>query len=257
MSITIQNIEFYLMIIVRISAFVFAAPFFGLSNIPRKVKVGISVFLGLMMANMIEYTPLVYSGTIGFASLVIKEAIVGLLVGYSANICSYIVNFSGQMIDMGIGLSMVSVLDPVSKAQNTISGNLYSYFVMFLLMATNMHYYILSALFDTFQLIPIGNAVIKPTMYEIMVQYIIDYFIIGFRIVLPIFATTLLVNIILGIMAKVAPQMNMFVVGMQLKIIVGFIVLLLIIEMLPQVSDFIFTEMKTMMNLFVRAMTPK
>ncbi|MFA9463822.1 MAG: flagellar biosynthetic protein FliR [Velocimicrobium sp.] len=256
MSFTIENLEFYLMIIVRMSAFIFSAPFFNLTNVPRKVKVGIAVFLGLMMANMVEYTPLVYSGTIGFGILVIKEAIVGLLIGYSANVCSYIVNFSGQLIDMEIGLSMVNVLDLVSKIQTTISGNLYSYLVMFLLMATNMHYYILSALFDSFTLIPIGKAVIKPSMYEIMVRYIVDYFVIGFRIILPVFATTLLINIILGIMAKVAPQMNMFVIGMQLKIIIGFVVLLLIIELVPQVSDFIFTEMKMMMNLIMRAMAP-
>lgn len=257
MSFTIENLEFYLMIIVRMSAFVYSAPFFSLSNVPVKVKAGFAVFLGLMMANMLDYTPLSYSGTIGFATLVIKEAIVGLLIGYSANICTYIIGFSGQMIDMDIGLSMVNVLDPVSKVQTTITGNLYSYFIMFLLMATNMHYFILSALFDSFTLIPIGKVVIPPSIYEIMVQYIADYFVIGFRIVLPVFATTLLLNIVLGIMAKVAPQMNMFVIGMQLKIMVGFVVLLLIIEMMPHVADFIFTEMKTMMNLAMQAMAPK
>lgn len=256
MSFTIENLEFYLMIIVRMSGFVYAAPFFGMTNVPRRVKAGLAVFLGLMMANMIDYTPLTYSGTIGFAILVIREAIVGLLIGMSANLCSYIVSFSGQLIDMEIGLSMVNVLDPVSKIQTTITGNLYSYFVMFMLLATNMHYYILSAIFDSYTLIPIGHAVLNPNLYEIIVQFVVDYFVIGFRIILPVFATTLLLNIVLGIMAKVAPQMNMFVIGMQLKIMVGFIVLLLIVEMVPQVSDFIFTEMKTMMNLMIRSMTP-
>lgn len=256
MSFTIENLEFYLMIIVRMSGFIYAAPFFGMTNVPRRVKAGLAVFLGLMMANMIDYTPLTYSGTIGFAILVIREAIVGLLIGMSANLCSYIVSFSGQLIDMEIGLSMVNVLDPVSKIQTTITGNLYSYFVMFMLLATNMHYYILSAIFDSYTLIPIGHAVLNPNLYEIIVQFVVDYFVIGFRIILPVFATTLLLNIVLGIMAKVAPQMNMFVIGMQLKIMVGFIVLLLIVEMVPQVSDFIFTEMKTMMNLMIRSMTP-
>lgn len=256
MSFTVENVEFYLMIIVRMSAFVVVAPFFNMSSVPRKVKAGFAVFLGLMMANMLDYTPLTYTGTIGFMALIIKEAVVGLLIGYAASICTYIVNFSGELIDMEIGLSMVNQFDPVSRVQTTITGNLYSYLIMFLLMATNMHYYILSALFDSFKLIPIGSAVIPPTFYELIVRYIVDYFVIGFRIVLPVFATTLLMNIVLGIMAKVAPQMNMFVIGMQLKILVGLIILLLVIELLPQISDFVFTEMKTMINLFMRAMAP-
>lgn len=255
MQFTIENLEFYLMIIVRISGFMFIAPFFGQNNVPRKVKAGLAVFLGLMMVNMTAYEPLEYSGTIGFAILVIREAIVGLLIGLSANFCTYILGFAGHIIDMGIGFSMVTMLDPVARVQTSVSGNLYSYFVMFMLLATNMHYYILSAIIDSFQLIPVGKAVLHPNLYELMVHFIVDYFVIGFRITLPIFATTLLVNIVLGIMAKVAPQMNMFVVGMQLKIIVGLLVLFMIIELIPQVSDFIFTEMKTMMNLMMKAIS--
>ncbi|MEG1741726.1 MAG: flagellar biosynthetic protein FliR, partial [Acetivibrio sp.] len=186
----------------------------------------------------------------------IKEGIVGLLIGYAANICTYIVNFSGQLIDTEIGLSMVNLFDPVSKQQTTITGNFYSYLIMFLLMATNMHYYILSAICDSFSIIPLGTAVFHFTFYEIVVQFLVDYFIIGFRIILPIFATTLLLNIVLGIMAKVAPQMNMLIIGMQLKIMVGLLILVLIVDLVPQVSDFIFAEMKNMMNLVMKAMTP-
>lgn len=254
MSFTVENLEFYLLIIMRMSAFVAVAPFFGTTNVPRKVKAGLSVFLGLMMASMVEYTPLEYVGTIGFAGLVIKEAVAGLLIGYMANLCSYILSFSGQLIDMEIGLSMVNVLDPVAKIQTTITGNFYSYMVMFMLMATNMHYYILSALFDSFKAVPVGKAVYHDSLYEIMLKFLVDYFIIGFRIILPIFAVTLLINIVLGIMAKVAPQMNMFVIGMQLKVMVGLFLLMLIVGTIPKVADFIFTEMKTMMNLIIRAM---
>lgn len=256
MSFTVEHMEFYLAIIVRISAFMVSAPFFSISNVPRKVKASLAVFLGLVVAGILDYTPLVYTGTIGFASLVVKEAIVGLLIGYSANICSYIVNFSGQMIDMEIGLSMVNLLDPVSKQQTTATGNFYSYMIMFLLLATNMHYYIISAIIDSFKLIPIGAAIVPPDFYKIIVKFLVDYFVIGFRIILPVFAATLLLNAVLGIMAKVAPQMNMLVIGMQVKILVGFFILLVIIDMMPVVSDFVFTEMKMIMNEVMRAIAP-
>ena len=81
--------------------------------------------------------------------------------------------------------------------------------------------------------------------------------IIGFRICLPVFCTNLLLNGILGIMAKVSPQMNMFAIGMQLKIFAGMIVLLVIVGTLPMISDFIFDEMREYLGIMMRALAPK
>lgn len=256
MSITIERVEFYILILVRLSSFIAIAPFFGLSSVPIKFKVGLSVFLTILVVQITAYVPLEYVGIIGFTALVLKEAITGLLIGYMANICSYILNFTGQIIDMEIGLSMVNVLDPVSKVQTTISGNYYSYMVMLMMIVTNMHHFVLIAIFDSFKLIPIGEAVLSGNLYKIMLRFMGDYFIIGFRIMLPIFTAILVINVILGILAKIAPQMNMFVIGMQLKIMIGLFILYVVVSSLPVISDFIFGEMKTMTNMIIRAMTP-
>lgn len=254
MSFTVENIEFYLLVIVRISAFFATAPFFSLNTVPIKVKAGLAIFLGILMISMLDYTPLEYDGVIGYALIVVKDAIAGLILGYVANICTFIINFSGHLIDMEIGFSMAQVFDPATKLQTTVTGNLYSYLVMLLMLVTNMHYYLLSAILDSFKLIPVGNITLKPNLYEIIGQFMSDYFVIGFRIILPIFAAILLINIILGILARVAPQMNMFVVGMQLKIIVGLIIIFLVVDLFPEVADFIFVEMKKMMNLMMAAL---
>ncbi len=255
LSFTVEQLEFYLLIIVRMSAFVVTAPFLGNANVPRKVKAGLSVFLGIMVANALSYTPLEYVGVIGFAGIVIKELIIGLSLGYIASICTYIVNFSGQMIDMEIGFSMANVLDPSTKIQSTVTSNYYSYMVMLMMFATDMHYYIIEAILDSFKLVPVGQVVLHEQMYLVVMQFIVDYFIIGFRIILPVFASILLINVVLGVLVRIAPQMNMFVIGMQLKVFVGLIILLLVVEMIPTVADFIFEEMKTMMRLMVNAFT--
>lgn len=254
-SFTVEQVEFYLLILVRISAFVVSAPFLSNSGVPRKVKAGIAAFLGIMAANFTEYVPLTYTGVLGFAGLVIKEMAIGLSLGYIANICTYIVNFSGQMIDMEIGFSMATVLDPASKLQSTLTSNFYSYMVMFMMFVTNMHYYIIEAILDSIRLVPVGQVELNAEAYKVVAQFITDYFIIGFRIILPVFAAILLINVVLGVLVRVAPQMNMFVIGMQLKVFVGLIILLIVIEMLPTVSDFIFEEIKTMMRLMMNAFT--
>jgi flagellar biosynthetic protein FliR len=146
-------------------------------------------------------------------------------------------------------------MDPTTKEMSSISGVFYQHIVTLLLIVTGMHRYLLKALAETFILIPINGAVFNmDAMLSSMLTFLVDYITIGFRICLPVFAVMLLLNAVLGVMAKVSPQMNMFAVGIQLKVLVGLCVLFLTTGMLPGMADFIYTEMKRMMVLFVESM---
>ena len=126
--------------------------------------------------------------------------------------------------------------------------------VMLIMLCSNMHYFILSALSDSFQLIPLGKVTIDTgTLYDTMIQYIADYFIISVRIALPVMISIMLLNVVLGVLAKTAPQMNMFVIGIQLKIFVGFAVLLVTIGFLPNITEFIYKEMQTVVTGVLKA----
>ena len=256
MSFTIGNLEFFLLILTRMSGFIFSAPFYSLSNVPKRVQIGLSVFISIILFETLDVSKLEYIGVIGYAGLVITELLIGLVMGYIMSVCIYILNFSGQLIDMEIGFSMVNVMNPTANMTTTVTGNLYTYFVMLVLLASDLHRYMLKAMIDAFTFIPIGEAVIDMSMYKIMVTFIKDYFIIGFRIILPIFAAMLIINVVLGVLAKVAPQMNMFVVGMQLKVFVGLILLALAAKYIPVVSELIYSEIKIMMNEVVKLLSP-
>jgi flagellar biosynthetic protein FliR len=254
MTFTVHDFEVFLLILVRITAFVYVAPFFSLRNVPQKVKVGFSLFFSLILFQIVP-GQIQYSGVIGFATLIISELMVGLIVGFFTNVSYYILSFAGSMMDMEIGFSMVNELDPVSNIQTTITSNYYSYIVMLMMLVTNLHHYLIQAVADTFKVIPIGAAKFRPDLYLLMLQFIKDYFIIGFRIVLPVFAGMLIVNSILAILAKIAPQLNMFVIGLQLKVFVGLLILFLLVGFTSTVSEFIFDEMITMMKLAVEALS--
>jgi flagellar biosynthetic protein FliR len=162
------------------------------------------------------------------------------------------VNFAGHVADMETGLSMVTLMDPTTKESVSITGALYQYAFMMMLIASGMYRYLLKALADSFELIPVSGAVFNSeSLLKSMMQFLSDYIVIGFRIILPIFVAILLLNAVLGIMAKVSPQMNMFGIGMQLKIIVGLSVIFFTVGMLPDASDFLFSEMKKMMTSFM------
>lgn len=253
MTFTVEGFDVLLLILVRVSTFVFVAPFFSLPNVPFRVKAGFSFIFALIIFQ-VSGTNIQYSTVIEFAILIMKEALTGLIIGFFTNVSYYILNFAGQLMDMEIGFSMANEFDPITRIESSITSNLYSYSVILMLLVTDMHLYILKAFADTFQIIPLGEAHIKSNMYLLMVDFIKNYFIIGFRIVLPVFAAMLIVNTILAILAKIAPQMNMFVIGFQIKIFTGLLILFLLVKFLPTVSGFIFNQMADMMKAAVRVL---
>lgn len=254
-SFTLENFEYWLLILVRITCFVYIAPFFGQSGIPNQLKIGFSVFISFLLYNVVDRPVLDYESVVGYAVVVVSEAITGLLIGFAANICKYIIMYAGSIIDMDIGLSMATEFNPDMGSEVTLTGNLYYYLVLLLLTTSNMQSYLIRAITDTFSVIPIGNTMFEwEFLLRSMVRYMGDLLVLGFRIFLPFFACIMILNCILGVMAKVAPQMNMFAVGMQLKVLVGFVVLFLTFYLLPSVADMIFEEIKTMVVLFAEGM---
>ncbi len=257
-SFSMHDLEYFLLILVRVSCFIFISPFFSMNNTPRRVRIVLSIFVAVLLYQVV--TPaegVLYETEMEYAILVMKEAIAGLLIGFGANICMSILNFAGSIADMETGLSMTQLMDPSSNQQTSITGVFYQYVFSMMMIATGMYRYLLGALADTFILIPVGGIVFhRDKMLETIVKFLSDYVIIGFRIVLPIFAVILLLNVILGVLAKVSPQMNMFAVGIQLKILVGLGVLFFTVQMMPGAADFIFQEMKTVITSFAEAISP-
>jgi flagellar biosynthetic protein FliR len=242
-SFTVENLEFLLAILARLSGFIFTAPIYSLRNVPVRGKLLVSVAVAVIVYIATPYTPLVYAGVIGYAAVISKELISGLILGLFANLAYYILGFAGQLIDMEVGLSNVQELDPSSNMSVTISSTFLNYGAMLTLISTNMHLFILKAVIDSFSIVPVNGLKVDSNIFYLYLKYMADYMIIAFRIVLPEFAAMLIVNTLLAILAKVAPQLSMFVIGFQLKIFVGITVLVLMMLMLPGISDMIFNNM--------------
>lgn len=254
-SFSLLTFEYFLLILVRISCFVFIAPFYGMQNVPGRVKIGLSFFVSLILFQVLPETSVEYTGIVGYSIIVVKEGITGLLIGFAANICNSIILLAGNLLDMNIGFSMAMEYNPQMQTQASVSANLYNYLLLLLLVVSNMHHYILRALTDSYRLIPVNGQVFRwDHLLQGMITYMGDSFVIAFRIILPVFACIMILNCILGIMAKVSPQMNMFAVGMQLKVLLGLTVMFLTIGLLGNISDFVFDEMKRTIVSVIRGM---
>lgn len=240
----------------RISCFIYAAPLFSLTGVPRRVRAGLSIFLAYMVFAAIDRNEVVYDTLLGYTIIVMKEALTGFLIGWGAKICTTVTAFAGSIADMEIGMSMVSLMDPTTKQQATFTGVFYQYIFTLFMIISGMYQYLIRALIDSFTLVPVNGAIFKmDSLLGSVMMFLGDYIVIGFRIILPIFCAMILLNAVLGILAKVSPQLNMFAVGIQLKVLVGLCILFLTIRMLPAASDYVFTEMKRMIVSFVEGMT--
>lgn len=254
-SFAYADLEFFLLVLVRVSCFVFIAPFFSMSNTPRNVRIGASLCLAVLLYQVVPRRDISYDTLLGYSIIVMKEAVTGFMIGFAANLCSTVVTFAGQIADMEMGLSMASMLDPATKQNSTITGVYYNYMVLLMLMVSGMHKYLFQALAETYLLIPVNGIVIEgDSLIAAIIGFMSDYIIIGFRICLPIFAVMIILNAVLGVLAKVSPQLNMFAVGIQMKVLVGISILFLSTAMLPGAADFIYSQMKSTIVTFVETM---
>lgn len=253
-SISQLSLEYFFLVLVRITSFIYIAPFYGQTNVPQRLKLGLSVFLSMIIFNLSPGEVPDYDSVLDYAALVVMESIAGLLIGFSAYICNTIILFSGRIIDTDIGLSMSQVFDPSTNSQVTVTGQMYQYFLLLLMIASNMHIFLLNAIMDSFTVIPIGGINPQTTLYNTFVGFLTDYFMIGFRIVLPVFVTILLLNCAMGIMTKIASQIHMFSIGIQIKVLGGFLILFVTISLLPSVANFIFEKMQEMVISVMKAL---
>lgn len=249
---TYGDLEVFLLILVRVTMFVYTAPFFSMSNTPQRVRIGFSVLLTILLYGLVPVKTLNYTTILGYTAIVLKEFATGAIIGLGAQLCTFITNMAGNIIDMQVGLSMVQVMSPGSREQVPVSAGLYQYAFMGMMLVSGLYRYFISALVDSFRLIPLNGAVFHTDkLVASMIKFMGAYMVIAFRIALPIFVVTFVMNVILGVLARVAPQMNMFAVGMQLKLITGLMLMYITCNMLYGVSDFIFSRMKILMTEFI------
>lgn len=255
LSFTYSDLQFYLLIVVRVTCFIYIAPFFGMSNTPHIVKIGLGLLLSYVLYGVVTRPDIVFDTETEYAIIVMKEAITGFLIGFGANLCTTIASLSGRIVDTETGMAMATVFDVTTRESVSITGGIYQYAFYLLFIVSGLYQYLVGALVDSFELIPVAGAVFNTDkIVGTFVEFMGSYMSIGFRIALPVFCCILMLNAILGILAKVAPQMNMFAVGIQLKVLTGLTILYLSVFMLPTAAEFLYTEMKRMIVGFVEGM---
>ena len=247
-TISTLTLEAFLLVFVRVACFTSIAPIFGHNSLNARMKISIAFFVSLILYQVVNASLPEYTNVLGYTTLVLEEALVGLLLGFVAGLSMKALAIAGEFIDREIGFSMATTFDP-NQGMVTITGELYDKIVCLVIVISNLHFYILSAAAQSFELVPVGSVVLNPGLiYTSLIQFIGQMFIIGFRIAMPVFLGATMLNVILGVLAKSSPQMNMFAIGMQLKVFVGLFLLAVCIMFIPNIANYIMERMRDMIQ---------
>ena len=240
-----NHIIYALLIFTRISGIFTLAPVFDRKTIPLYIKAGLSLIFTLILFPLLVQTstPQFQFTVLSFAFSVIGEFLFGLVFGFAASLIFSAVQIAGQLLDTQIGFGIVSVFDPQSQQQVPLIGNFKYLLALLLYLSTNGHHVLLSALFNSFKIIPIMQMNFNPEIVPFIVDLFVGVFIVAFKISLPVLISLFLTDVALGILARTMPQMNIFIVGVPGKIVVGIFVLSLALPVYVFLLEVGFNEM--------------
>ena len=224
-----QFIQF-LLVFSRITGTLTSAPVFASKTIPVYARIGLSALLALFMLPLSVLAD--YREPASLLVLMwwlMLELLYGLSAGFVASLFLQSVQMAGQMIDMQIGFGMVNVFDPQFGQQVPLVGNFNYLIALTVFLALQGHHVLISALADNFRAVPLGVQPQLGNVTEFLVDAVANMFVMALRLALPILGTILMTDVALGILARLMPQMNVFVVGITGKLIVGIFMLFLIL----------------------------
>jgi flagellar biosynthesis protein FliR len=204
--------------LVRAGAWIAVAPPFNSSAVPVRVKIGISAALALVMAPSFEPTGDPFETAPFFAALV-YQAFIGLALGFAVLLLFSAVQAAGQMIDMAGAFSSATLWDPFSNASSTPVGRLFQIVAVTILFAVNGHLIVVSGLITSFQAAPLGGLRIEG-LASFLVDNVTTFFVAAVQIAFPMLAALFLAEVALGLLSRAAPQINILVIGFNVKVLV-------------------------------------
>lgn len=236
----LQHLPVTLLIFCRILFAIHVMPITLEAKIPAIFKAGLSLFLTLIVYNTVPVQlDVTHLSIVGYFIWVIKECIVGLVLGFAVSLFFQLYHFVGQMISMQGGLSMSNLFDPTSGTQTPLIGRFYYLAFSTLFVASGGFHWFIRGLVESFQMIPVTQAVFSEELVFTMIQAGSIFFELSFKLASPIIGVIFIVDCGLGILARTVPQMNMFVIGIPLKVVILLVLLFITVGLMPVYNTFL------------------
>ncbi|AIQ13336.1 flagellar biosynthetic protein FliR [Paenibacillus durus] len=253
----LRSFPVFLLIFCRITAFFVIVPVFSSRNVPRSFKIGISFFLSLVVFSA-KGSGVTVPEDLGIILLVIRESLIGLLLGFIGYLMFMTIQTAGSFIDIQIGFGIANVIDPLTGASSPILGNFKYMIALLLFLGMNGHHYLLDAIVNSYNWVPLDNELLLKMMDGSLAEFLLrsfaQSFMLAFQMSAPLVTALFLTDVGLAFLARTAPSYNVFVIGVPLKIIVGLVLLFILMPALAVLFQSLFNIMFESMRNLLSAM---
>lgn len=229
-----EFIFLFFLIFSRYLGMMLLTPVFSSQVIFYQAKILIALSLTIFSFPLVSsmYPPIYPENNVLVVVEIISEASVGLFMGLTVFLVFSAIQLGGQIIDMRMGFRIANVVDPFSGANSPVIGQLKNILVTLIFLALNGHLYLIRHLYESFQIIPPGRVNFSNRIWQYFFRRSADMFLLGVKIALPIAGAIFFIDIILAFLARSVPQMNLFVIGLPIKIMAGLILLFVLMPVL-------------------------
>ena len=226
-------------VFIRLTSFFASINIIFPSGTPNMFKVAFSIFMSVIVSFTVNVDVNIAT-TLDLINYIVMEITTGLVLGYITSICFNSLKIAGSLIDQQIGISMANIYDPNSKEQSTIIEDIMYWMGIMIFFSMNGHHRLIEGIQQSFKLIPIGESILSNN-FTYIINVFVQCFIIGFKIAVPIVLALIITDLIMGLISRSVPQLNVMVIGMPLKVLVG---VMFFIIALP----FILNEVHNLLN---------
>lgn len=221
----------YFFIVLRMGGIFFTAPVFSSSALNAAVRMMLTLIVSLVLMPAITPLQVTDPNVLWLVISAAKEILIGVTIGAMTSLLFSSIQLGGYLMDYQMGFSMVSVIDPASNASMSFSGQVYNILAMLIFLAINGHHIFIRAVVQSFSFLPLTDFSLNSESLMFVLKTFVRVFIIAIQITAPVFIALMITNAVMGVMARLVPQMNIMVVGFPIKIFIGIIMLILSLQL--------------------------
>jgi len=222
----------YLLVFARTGAMVMLLPAIGETSVPPLVRLVLALAISIALAPTVasSYPHTAPQNTLALGLLVAQEVTAGILIGTMSRIIMSALQVAGTLIATQTGLAYAQTVDPTSQGeQSAIVGNFFALLGVVLIFATNLHHLAIGAVAGSYHLIPPGGSLPTGDMAEMTIRLVSGSFALGFQLAAPFLVFGFALSVGLGVLARLMPQLQIYMVAMPANILVGFVLMALIL----------------------------
>jgi flagellar biosynthetic protein FliR len=216
-----RSLLIFLLVLARLSGLMLVVPFLGHRNVPVMVKAAVVLVLTVVTAPLAALPAEVKGLDIDFALRVAFEVLVGLLIGYIFLAVFMAVTMAGQFIDFELGFGLAQVFDPSFGYGASILSRFYYLLALVVFLLSDGHHLIVLALAGSYRIFPMGSLSFPVAAPSAVLGVLSDVFLVALKVGAPVIGALFVADVVFGIVARAVPQMNVFVIGFPLKILLG------------------------------------